>query len=182
MATELNISGVPAIGGALTFDVQLTAPGPALLLVEAQLGPTTLGSLVLDVAITPSTLVLPLPQTGTPITQLALPIPLQPVLQSSLWFVEAVELGPLKTSGARPLLVSPAPPRADGAYMVGLPSLAGSHQNPSWSPGGDELMLTHWAGGYNALPADVYITTLASGTLRAMTTSGQSNVNMPGTT
>jgi len=58
----------------------------------------------------------------------------------------------------------------------------GSLQNGSWSPDNQKIMCTNWGGGYNQLPANIFIVDLSDNSIAEMTTDGESNVNMPGLT
>jgi len=72
--------------------------------------------------------------------------------------------------------------RNDNASQIAVPASAytGSLQNGSWSPDHTRMMCTNWAGGYNELPANIFIINLSDFSLNAITTDGESNVNMPG--
>ena len=69
--------------------------------------------------------------------------------------------------------------RADGALPLGIPA-AGSLQNSAWSPDSGAVLLTRFAGGYNAEPADLLIFDLTDGSLRTLVSEGSGNVNLPG--
>jgi TolB protein len=74
--------------------------------------------------------------------------------------------------------------RNDGAVKVDISesNYNGSLQNGSWSPDNQYLMATNWGGGYNNNPANIFIVDLSDYSIRALTTDGESNVNMPGCT
>ncbi|WP_394842237.1 hypothetical protein LZC95_34800 [Pendulispora brunnea] len=84
---------------------------------------------------------------------------------------------------AKPADSSPAPAadltRADGARRLAIP-LAGSLQNPCWSPDGRELVLTRFAGGYNEGLALVGRVSAADGTPLAWGKAEAQDVNLPG--
>ncbi|MRR38497.1 hypothetical protein EG829_28390, partial [bacterium] len=69
--------------------------------------------------------------------------------------------------------------RADGATRVDI-TLAGSKQNPAWSPNGTALLFTRFRNGYNEEPADLYVVEISTGTLRKLVSDGSGNVNLPG--
>ncbi|HEY3717214.1 MAG TPA: hypothetical protein VGL39_22045 [Jatrophihabitantaceae bacterium] len=58
--------------------------------------------------------------------------------------------------------------------------LAGSLQNPCWSPSGHQLALTRFRDGYNDGPSDLAVTPLDGTPARIVTTSAADNVNLPG--
>src|SRR6266852_4589045 len=60
--------------------------------------------------------------------------------------------------------------------------LAGSLQNPAWSPNGKLLVFTRWRDGYNEGAADLYILDLATTAARKLLADGSSNVSEPGST
>jgi len=107
----LTISGLPTLGSTLTFDGQLSAPGPALLLFDTQLGPTTVAGVQLDIALSGSFFWIPMPATGTAQTSLSVSIPSDPALVGMSWFAELVELGTLSSSGAVGFTLSAIPER-----------------------------------------------------------------------
>ena len=74
--------------------------------------------------------------------------------------------------------------RNDNAVQISVSTsnYSGSLQNGSWSPDNQKLMCTNWAGGYNQLPANIFIIDLSNNSITEMTTDGESNVNMPGLT
>ncbi len=65
---------------------------------------------------------------------------------------------------------------------VSTSNYTGSLQNGAWSPDNQKIMCTNWAGGYNQLPANIFIIDLSNNSITEMTTDGESNVNMPGQT
>jgi TolB protein len=70
--------------------------------------------------------------------------------------------------------------RLDDARLVPL-RLAGSLQNPCWSPDGSRLAITQWQGGYNETPAYVVrVRASGGGTLNRISRPGDNAVNMPG--
>jgi TolB protein len=71
------------------------------------------------------------------------------------------------------------PERRDSAVQLPL-DLGGSLQNPAWSPTGDRLVLTRFAGGYNEEPADLVLCLLADASARTLVADGSGNVNLPG--
>lgn len=82
------------------------------------------------------------------------------------------------------LITQVYPQRNDTAIQIAVPtaSYKGSFQNGSWSPDNKLLMCTNWEGGYNKSPANILIVNMSDYTFKALTTDGESNVNMPGTT
>jgi TolB protein len=76
----------------------------------------------------------------------------------------------------------PAPARADGAALIPVSGLAGSLQNPCFSPDSARLALTRWPRRYNEGLASVHVAELASGTVLArVSPEGATGVNLPGT-
>jgi TolB protein len=69
--------------------------------------------------------------------------------------------------------------RPDGAYPV-IVDVSGSLQNPAWSPTGTQLLFTRFRKGYNAEPADLFITGLENWSVRLLVSDGSGNVNLPG--
>jgi TolB protein len=69
--------------------------------------------------------------------------------------------------------------RDDGATRVAI-DLAGSLQNPAWSPGGDTLLFTRFREGYNAEPADLFFVDLEGGAPSVLVSDDSCNVNLPG--
>ena len=76
----------------------------------------------------------------------------------------------------------PSSPAASGSGSASaIPvRLAGSLQNPCWSPSSDQLALTRFRDGYNAGPSDLVVTPLDGTPARVVTTSVADNVNLPG--
>jgi TolB protein len=58
--------------------------------------------------------------------------------------------------------------------------LEGSVQNPAFSPGGAQLVVTVWRGGYNEGPADLVVVPLDEGDAWELVADGWDNVNLPG--
>jgi TolB protein len=69
--------------------------------------------------------------------------------------------------------------RADGAREIPI-DLAGSLQNPCFSPDGAELVITQWLDGYNEGKAALHLVDLATGATRPLTDGSAVDVNMPG--
>jgi len=69
--------------------------------------------------------------------------------------------------------------RLDGAEQVNI-SVAGSLQNPQWSPDGNFLLFTRFEDGYNGEPADLMVVRLDSGSTRTLVADGSGNINLPG--
>ncbi|HED64025.1 MAG TPA: hypothetical protein ENJ09_00560, partial [Planctomycetes bacterium] len=78
--TQLTLSGPAILGQDLTFDAQLTAPGPAVLLFDTQLGPVQVSGYQLDVALSSSFFYRYMPTTGTTQTSLTVHLPNDPSL------------------------------------------------------------------------------------------------------
>lgn len=74
---------------------------------------------------------------------------------------------------------SPRECRAGEPTRIDIP-LAGSLQNPAWSPDGTAILLTAFRHGYNREPADLAIFDLATGSVRTLVAEGSGNVNLPG--
>ena len=73
----------------------------------------------------------------------------------------------------------PAPARPDGAQRLEIP-LAGSLQNPAFSPDGRTILFTRFRNGYNQGPADLYLFNLDTGVVQPLVADGHANVNLPG--
>lgn len=69
--------------------------------------------------------------------------------------------------------------RSDTAYQIDI-DLAGSLQNPAFSPDGDSIIFTRFENGYNKEPADIYRYNLVSKELTELVSNGSGNVNLPG--
>ncbi len=71
--------------------------------------------------------------------------------------------------------------RADGARQLAV-AVAGSLQNPAFSPDDTRLVLTSFVNGYNAGPSEVHVFDLGTETASLLTSAPDSdNVNLPGT-
>jgi TolB protein len=71
--------------------------------------------------------------------------------------------------------------RADGAARIPVAGLAGSLQNPCFSPDSTRIALTRWPRRYNEGTASVHVADLASGALLArISPGGGTAVNLPG--
>jgi TolB protein len=71
--------------------------------------------------------------------------------------------------------------RADGAVRIPVSGLAGSLQNPCFSPDGSRIALTRWPRAYNEGLASVHVAELGSGrTLARLSPRGATGVNLPG--
>lgn len=76
---------------------------------------------------------------------------------------------------------SPPPIPPDGAEARPLEiAVAGSLQNPAWSPDGAQLLFTRFRNGYNLGPADLAIYDRRDGSVRILVADGSDNVNLPG--
>ena len=73
--------------------------------------------------------------------------------------------------------------RSDGARTIPIKGLAGSLQNPCFSPDSTRIAFTQWTDGYNKLEeAFVHVAQVADGRrLARLGNRGTANVNMPGT-
>jgi TolB protein len=69
--------------------------------------------------------------------------------------------------------------RRDGAYKLRVP-VAGSLQNPAWSPDQRFILFTRFTRGYNVEPSHLMVYDLANETVRTLVTNGSANVNLPG--
>lgn len=69
--------------------------------------------------------------------------------------------------------------RTDAATLVAIDA-SGSLQNATFSPGGDELLITRFREGYNEEPADLLVVSIESGAIRTLVSDGSGNVNLPG--
>lgn len=79
------------------------------------------------------------------------------------------------------------PPMADGAARgdrakrLVITGLAGSLQNPCWSPTGDRLAITQWTRGYNKGPAVVRVVSAQRGSpIATLGPTDSDAVNLPG--
>jgi TolB protein len=73
------------------------------------------------------------------------------------------------------------PRRADGAVPIPVSGLAGSLQNPCFSPDGTQIVLTRWARRYNEGLASVHVADAESGHVIArVSPRGATGVNLPG--
>jgi TolB protein len=71
--------------------------------------------------------------------------------------------------------------RTDGAVRIPVSGLAGSLQNPCFSPDGSRIALTRWPRAYNEGLASVHVAELGSGrTLARLSPRGATGVNLPG--
>jgi TolB protein len=87
--------------------------------------------------------------------------------------VMAAGLGGAASAGAQS--------RADGAVRIPVAGLAGSLQNPCFSPDSTQIALTRWPRRYNEGQASVHVADLASGALVArLSPGGGTAVNLPG--
>jgi TolB protein len=81
-------------------------------------------------------------------------------------------------AGAPPAV---AAARSDGAVRIPIAGLAGSLQNPCFSPDSQRIALTRWPRGYNEGAASVHVADLAAGSVFArLTPRGATGVNLPG--
>lgn len=72
--------------------------------------------------------------------------------------------------------------RPDGAQRIPVAGLAGSLQNPCFSPDSTRIALTRWPRRYNEGVASVHVADLATGRVAArLTPPGATGVNLPGT-
>jgi TolB protein len=76
---------------------------------------------------------------------------------------------------------------ADSAAVTSVASagsvpikLAGSLQNPCWSPTGDRLALTRFQTSYNSGNSDIVVAALSGTPATLVTTAASDNVNLPG--
>jgi len=69
--------------------------------------------------------------------------------------------------------------RNDNAVKLEI-DLAGSIQNPAFSPDGKSIVFTNFKKGYNKPPSDLYIYNLETKDLKPLISDGSSNVNLPG--
>ena len=69
--------------------------------------------------------------------------------------------------------------RNDNALKLEI-DLAGSIQNPAFSPDGKSIVFTNFKKGYNKPPSDLYIYNLETKDLKPLISDGSSNVNLPG--
>jgi hypothetical protein len=78
--------------------------------------------------------------------------------------------------------VSAAQGRADDAERIPVAGLAGSLQNPCFSPDSTRIALTRWPERYNEGVASVHVAELETGEVSArLTPLGATGVNLPGT-
>jgi TolB protein len=71
--------------------------------------------------------------------------------------------------------------RGDGAVRIPIAGLAGSLQNPCFSPDSKRIALTRWPRRYNEGAASVHIADLGSGAVLArLSPRGATGVNLPG--
>src|SRR3954452_19865937 len=71
--------------------------------------------------------------------------------------------------------------RSDGARDILISGVAGSLQNPCFSPDGTRVAFTQWRRAYNEGLADVHVVSLAGGRVTRVSRRGAASVNMPGT-
>ena len=71
--------------------------------------------------------------------------------------------------------------RPDGAREMPISRLAGSLQNPCFSPDGSRIAFTQWRRRYNEGLADVHVVPLSGGRATRVSRPGAASVNMPGT-
>ncbi len=71
------------------------------------------------------------------------------------------------------------PVRQDAAYRIEIP-LAGSLQNPAFSPDGKSIVFTRFRGGYNKGVSDLFIYNFNTEELSELISDGNGNVNLPG--
>lgn len=71
--------------------------------------------------------------------------------------------------------------RSDGARDIPIAPLAGSLQNPCFSPDGSSIAFTQWRRAYNEGLADVHVVPLSGGRPTRVSRRGAASVNMPGT-
>lgn len=84
--------------------------------------------------------------------------------------------------GSGPQRAAAADGRADGAQRIPVSSLAGSLQNPCFSPDSARIALTLWPRRYNEGVASVHVADLATGKVSArLSPAGATGVNLPGT-
>ncbi len=69
--------------------------------------------------------------------------------------------------------------RTDGAIILNIP-LAGSLQNPAFSPDAESIIFTRFINGYNQEPAEIYRFDFASEKLTLVVADGSGNINLPG--
>ena len=69
--------------------------------------------------------------------------------------------------------------RNDGAKKLNI-KLAGSHQNPAFSPSGKSILFTNFKKGYNKEPADLLIFSQKNKKTRKLVADKSANVNLPG--
>ena len=60
--------------------------------------------------------------------------------------------------------------------------LDGSLQNPAWSPDGRQILFTRFRNGYNQGPADLFIYDFDTRELHELVSTGDDNINLPGST
>ncbi len=69
--------------------------------------------------------------------------------------------------------------RSDGAHKLNI-VLAGSLQNPAFSPNRKSIVFTRFRDGYNKGASDLFVYHLDTGELKELVSDGSSNVNLPG--
>jgi TolB protein len=89
----------------------------------------------------------------------------------------AVALGAAMSAAS----ASAADGRIDGAARIPVAGLAGSLQNPCFSPDSARIALTRWPAGYNEGAASVHVAEAGSGRVLArLSPRGATAVNLPG--
>jgi len=113
----LDITGQARAGGALQFDVTLSSPGPARLIVDLLPGPTAAIGKTFGVGLSSTTLIIPVATELTGHANFLVPLPVDPVLDDLTVYCEVIDLTSFALSGAKAVVFSGLLPGVPGSDL-----------------------------------------------------------------